>query len=149
MSYVDYLNKLDGCIFCNYPEKYIIEKGTHFYIVAANAPYAKDHMLINSFRHFSHFNELTQEEYIELWQLINKVTKFLYTLGHKEVSLFVRDGDAGSSTGKSITHFHYHLLPGVDVRGVGLDRKTRPYYDENKHLEVTNEMKNKREEFYW
>jgi len=95
MKYDDYLLKVlkDECPFCDIKKEYIIEKGKHFTVLLARAPYTRDHLIIVPNRHLIRLREIKPEEWETLVPLIEKWTKKLEKI-HQEVNLLLRDGVA-------------------------------------------------------
>ena len=92
MKYDDYLLKVlkDECPFCDIKKEYIIEKGKHFTVLLARAPYTRDHLIIVPNRHLIRLREIKPEEWETLVPLIEKWTKKLEKI-HQEVNLLLRD----------------------------------------------------------
>ena len=111
MKYDDYLLKVlrDECPFCDIKKDYIIEKGKHFTVLLARAPYTRDHLIIVPNRHLVRLREIKPEEWETLVPLIEKWTKKLEKI-HQEVNLLLRDGVANWIIWKSIDHLHWHLI---------------------------------------
>lgn len=111
-KYVDYLQKIKKCPFCKLEKKYIVYDSGAAYIKVAKAPYGDNHLLVVPKRHVTSFLKLNSEEYLIINSLCIYGVKLLKKLGHKNVSVLVRDG---KKAGKSIEHLHYHLIPNIVV----------------------------------
>ena len=116
MQYREYLlNVLKGdCPFCDIKKEFILEKWKHFTVILSRAPYTKDHLLIVPHRHIIRMKEIKPEERWTLIPLIEKWTKKLEKL-YQEVNLLLRDWVANWTSGKSINHLHFHLVPDCEI----------------------------------
>lgn len=92
-------------------------------------PIVPGHVLVISTRVVPHLSDLTQEEYIDLWQTVRKVQTML---AKKYFNAEATGGDAnananvptaagfnvavqdGRSAGQSVPHVHVHILPRSD-----------------------------------
>jgi len=118
MSYSDFLKKHKSCHFCAISDDEVIAETDHFIIVPARAPYTIDQLLVISKRHVVNTTEFNDEECLDLMKTLQKCEKAIYSLWYKDLSMFVRDWVANADRSwswKSVSHFHYHILPGRDV----------------------------------
>ena len=72
-------------------------------------PVSKGHTLIVPKRHFSNYFEATDEELLDLWEMV-KERQYLFQLK------FNPDGfnigiNIGEAAGQTISHLHIHLIP--------------------------------------
>ncbi|MFA6253825.1 MAG: HIT family protein [Candidatus Paceibacterota bacterium] len=111
MKYSEFLESLTGCPFCENKNEAICDEGTA-YLTYALAPYHPDHLLIITKRHLDHFLDLNESEWKDVELLQKKGMMLLKKLGYKNVSILVREGD---SSGKSVSHLHYHLIPNINL----------------------------------
>lgn len=121
MLYNDFLKKIKKCPFCLSKER-IVEKKFAF-LTYALAPYHKDHLLIVPKRHSESFLDLKKKEREEMIHLIGLAVKTLYSFGYRDCSILGREGN---NLGKSIKHFHFHVIPKALVRSVdnyGIERR--------------------------
>lgn len=100
-------------------------------------------MLIISKRHVYNFTDLTNVEHVELVTLIQQTSALLYDMKYSSLSLFVREGKQGDTSGKSVSHFHYHILPDQDVRGISLHIETRMLLDDAAHQKIAQSLQHK------
>ena len=136
MLYNDFLKKLNQCPFC-LPHERIIEKKFSF-LTYALAPYHKDHLLVVPKRHIESFLDLRKKERDEILDLVNLAVKILHSFGYKDCSIMGRDGN---NAGKSIKHFHFHIIPKVllgDIDNYGKERKILSQKEINK---IVNKIK--------
>lgn len=98
-----------SCLFCDYSkEEYIVENSLAFGIFD-KFPVNEGHMLIIPKRHFESFFDATEEEIVELYDLIKEGKKHL----DKEIN---PDGynvgvNVGEYGGQTVMHLHIHLIP--------------------------------------
>ena len=123
MRYKDYLAGLpdEFCPFCVPQNRSFIENDSAL-LTYALAPYHPHHLLVVPKRHVLSSLEISNEETVELWQLIRCGMQVLRELGYKDYSVLVREGEVGGI--KSIAHLHYHIIPNdrigdLDVNGEG------------------------------
>lgn len=143
MLYDDFLKKLKQCPFC-LPQERIIEKKLSF-LTYALAPYHMDHLLVVPNRHCESFLDLRKKERDEMLDLVNLAVRILHSFGYKDCSILGRDGD---NAGKSIKHFHFHIIPKVllgDIDNYRKERKILSQKDVDKIIrKIKTIIKNKR-----
>lgn len=108
------LEKAGACLFC--PEglalkgKRVFHSGEHWYITPNDFPYKGTmiHVMIVPKRHVTSFTELTNQEILELSEMISWANK---EFNIKGAGMFCRYGDT-SYTGATIHHFHIHIVQG-------------------------------------
>ena len=103
------------------PQERIIGKKLSF-LTYALAPYHKDHLLVTSKRHAESFLDLGKKERDEMLDLVNLAVRILHSFGYKDCSILGRDGN---NAGKSIKHFHFHVIPKVLLGDIDNYRKER------------------------
>jgi diadenosine tetraphosphate (Ap4A) HIT family hydrolase len=99
---------MTNCVFCCRGRKNIIDSG-HFIVRRDKFPVNKGHVLIISRRHVQDVFGLTQEEFLGLHIVLEKVKKKLdrqlapagYNIG----------ANCGIAAGQTIFHFHLHVIP--------------------------------------
>ena len=100
------------CLFCNIPEERIIDENDLAYTIEDGFPVTKGHSLIIPKRHFAFFFEITKEELLACYELIE----------NRRINLLVEDTDTpirgfnlginmGKEAGQTIFHCHIHLIP--------------------------------------
>ncbi len=105
-----------GCIFCNAlkanndEEKLILYRSKHSFIIMNLYPYNAGHIMVVPNRHLSSPLELTNEEQLDLFKLVN--------LGIKTIQKVMKpDGfnlgmNLGKTAGAGIDdHIHIHIVP--------------------------------------
>lgn len=108
--------KESGCIFCVKPKRgddeknYIIYRGKKCFAMLNLYPYNNGHLMVSPYRHVGHIEELTDEELLELMQIVRKSAEVL-------TEMLKPDGfnmgiNAGESAGAGFgDHIHMHVVP--------------------------------------
>ena len=98
------------CFFCSLkPEQQISESKLAF-TKADDSPVTKYHSIIIPKRHFASFFDITDEELLEINNLI-KLRKDEILKLDETVTGFNIGMNIGESAGQSILHVHIHLIP--------------------------------------
>ncbi|MBC8204678.1 HIT domain-containing protein [bacterium] len=107
------------CIFCidsNNDEehhKLIVHRGKTAFVMMNKYPYNNGHLLIAPYRHIKDFNDLTDEELLEMQKLIggciNALKKTMHPQGFNIGMNLGRTAGAGVED-----HVHYHIVPRWD-----------------------------------
>ena len=101
----------EDCIFCKKINCKILKQLKYFFIIRDTAyPVTEHHTLIITNRHVSDFFELSDEENIELNQILKDQKKELKDLD-SSISGFNVGVNIGKDAGQSIMHCHIHLIP--------------------------------------
>ncbi|MDD2839541.1 MAG: HIT family protein [Rickettsiales bacterium] len=104
----------DKCFFCKFEKGLINENkildGKLAYIIADGHPVTQHHCLIVPKRHFASFFEITNEELLEINELI-KVRKDQILKLDPTVSGFNIGINIGEAAGQTVFHLHVHLIP--------------------------------------
>jgi diadenosine tetraphosphate (Ap4A) HIT family hydrolase len=101
----------EDCIFCKKINCKILKQLKYFFIIRDTAyPVTEHHTLIITNRHVSDFFELSDEENIELNQILKDQKKELKDLD-SNISGFNVGVNIGKDAGQSIMHCHIHLIP--------------------------------------
>jgi diadenosine tetraphosphate (Ap4A) HIT family hydrolase len=95
------------CPFCSEAAPYL--ESNLAYAKYDLYPVSEGHTLVITKRHISGYFETTEEERLELWQLIDRAKAEL----HKKFSpdafnIGINDGEAA---GQTVPHLHIHLIP--------------------------------------
>ena len=98
------------CIFCNIENQKILIDGKLTLVIEDDFPVTNFHSLIIPKRHFSSFFEITNEELLEINNLI-KIRKEEILKKDSTVNGFNVGINIGKSAGQSIFHLHVHLIP--------------------------------------
>ena len=109
-----------NCVFCKGLKDEQILYSTAYYNVILDAyPVMPGHVLIIPKRHVTSFLQLTDEERIELFSLIDTVMNVLKE--NLNVTGFNIGFNIGESAGQTIEHLHCHVIP----RYEGIEREKR------------------------
>ena len=101
----------EDCIFCKKINCKILKQLKYFFIIRDTVyPVTEHHTLIITNRHISDFFELSDEENIELNQILKDQKKELKDLD-SNISGFNVGVNIGKDAGQSIMHCHIHLIP--------------------------------------
>ena len=101
----------EDCIFCKKINCKILKQLKYFFIIRDTAyPVTEHHTLIITNRHVSDFFELSDQENIELNQILKDQKKELKDLD-SYISGFNVGVNIGKDAGQSIMHCHIHLIP--------------------------------------
>lgn len=100
---------MKDCIFCSIENGRVLFSNDKFYIIKDNFPVSPGHVLIITKNHKENYFDLSNEEVIELNNMIIKAK----TIIEKE---FKPNGynigmNCGLRAGQSVMHFHCHLIP--------------------------------------
>jgi ATP adenylyltransferase len=103
------------CPFCVAPtlsdeEALIVARGTHAYVLLNLYPYNSGHLLVCPYRHFSTYNEATDEEVAEIGSLTQTAMRVLTaTSGAHGYNIGMNQGRiAGAGVAE---HLHQHVVP--------------------------------------
>ncbi|GAB6102587.1 HIT domain-containing protein [Thermococcus atlanticus] len=108
--------KYDGCIFCDFPreerdkERLILHRGKHAFIIMNNYPYNPGHVMIAPYRHVGRWEDLNDEELLEIMQLSQLMIKALKKAMNPDG--FNMGVNIGRVAGAGIEdHVHLHIVP--------------------------------------
>ena len=97
------------CKFCNPSQERLLLKGTLGFVSWDRHPVNKGHILVMPYRHFSDYFDITEEERIEMWELVQSAKSIVdekYNPDGYNIGINV-----GKWAGQSIPHLHIHLIP--------------------------------------
>jgi ATP adenylyltransferase len=105
--------KPDGCVFCKCSircDDYIVFEGKTCFVMLNRYPYVNGHLMISPERHLGNIAELTQEERIEIFALVDASVKVLKeAMNPQGFNIGMNLGKAG---GAGIAeHAHVHVIP--------------------------------------
>ena len=108
--------KSDACVFCealkadNDEERFIIYRGEAAFVILNLFPYNNGHMLVLPNRHISRPDMMTDQERVEVMNLVVKAQSVLYQVYHPAgVNI---GANIGAAAGAGIAqHMHFHVLP--------------------------------------
>ena len=108
-------NKPKGCLFCRIakgdkkvPSK-ILYKDEDVMVIMNLFPYNTGHLEVIPIRHVVNLEELTQEEFSKLFEMMRKCIKLLKKV-LKPVGFNI-GLNIGNVSGASISHSHIHIVP--------------------------------------
>ncbi|WP_048149583.1 HIT family protein [Palaeococcus ferrophilus] len=108
--------KHDGCIFCDFPkedrdrDRLILYRGKHSFIIMNNYPYNPGHVMIAPYRHVGRWEDLTDEELLEIMKLSQLMVKALKRAMNPDG--FNMGVNLGRVAGAGIDdHVHLHIVP--------------------------------------
>ncbi len=105
--------KVDGCIFCKCSvrcDEFVLYDGKNVFVMMNKFPYVNGHLMIIPNRHVGKYEELTQVERIEIFNLLETAIKAL------RESLNPSGFNVGMNIGKAAgagveEHIHLHVIP--------------------------------------
>ena len=100
----------EKCYFCSLKDEEKIVNAKLGFVIADGFPVTKHHSLIIPKRHISSFFDITNDELLELNDLL-KLRKEQILAEDKEVEGFNVGINIGLVAGQSIFHVHIHLIP--------------------------------------
>jgi len=108
--------KHNGCIFCDFPkenrdeERLILYRGKHAFIIMNNYPYNPGHVMIAPYRHVGEWEELTDEELLDIMKLSQLTIKALKrAMKPQGFNMGVNIGCVAGAGVKD--HVHLHIVP--------------------------------------
>jgi ATP adenylyltransferase len=115
LEYIEQADAQDGCVFCRAPAAdnetgLVVARGEQAFALLNRFPYSSGHMMVAPYRHGGNFEELSDEEVLEIHQLAGRGMGTLaevfspqgYNLGW----------NLGRIAGAGITdHVHLHVVP--------------------------------------
>ena len=102
----------DYCLFCdrnNSEEHTIIDENDLFYARWDNFPVSNGHAEVVPKKHIESFFELTNDELIQLFDLVKKV-KVIIQNEHDPDAFNIGIND-GEEAGRTTHHLHVHIIP--------------------------------------
>jgi len=109
-------SKKSECVLCKAyqdnedDEHFIVMRGRLCYVVMNLFPYNSGHLMIVPYRHIASLVDLSDEESIEVMQLLKRMTKALQIVSHPNG--FNIGSNIGRTAGAGIDqHLHFHIVP--------------------------------------
>ncbi|MBU4269301.1 HIT family protein [Candidatus Dependentiae bacterium] len=102
--------KNNNCIFCNKNNVQILSESKLAYSIRDKFPVTTGHSLIITKRHVESFFDLTNNEILEINELLKKIKEEILQ-EDKTVTGFNVGVNIGLSAGQSVFHVHVHLIP--------------------------------------
>jgi len=105
--------KQDGCVFCKCSTRcddYIVWEGKTCFVMLNRYPYVNGHLMIIPQRHLGDIGELTSEERMEMFALLDISVKVLREAMNPQG--FNAGMNLGKAAGAGIAeHVHLHIIP--------------------------------------
>jgi len=108
--------KHDGCIFCDFPkegrdrERLILYRGERAFVIMNNYPYNPGHVMVAPYRHVANWEELTDEELLEIMKLTQLMIRAIKRAMNPDG--FNLGVNLGRVAGAGIdSHVHLHIVP--------------------------------------
>lgn len=108
--------KHEGCIFCDFPrenrdrERLILHRGRYSFVIMNNYPYNPGHVMIAPYRHVGRWEDLTDEELLEMMRLSQLMIKVIKKVMNPDG--FNMGVNLGRVAGAGIEdHVHLHIVP--------------------------------------
>ena len=110
------IERYQGCFLCDYPKKnrddetYIVWRGKKCFVILNRFPYNSGHVMVSPYRHVSEYEDLTDEEILEMAY----ATKIVVRAIKEEFNAhgFNIGFNLGKAAGASIyEHIHLHIVP--------------------------------------
>jgi len=139
MLYKSYLKKLKECPFCSLKKEEILKENKNAYLILAQAPYTKSHLLVVPKKHALKLNLLSRKQKDDIEKLIYYGLKKLHKK-YNNVSIVYREGNK-REVGKSIDHIHYHLIPNMKIGVCDIDGNKRKIYSDQDFIKKIKELK--------
>lgn len=111
MKYRDFIKTKKSCSFCVPKDRIILERA-HAFVICNIAPIHRDQIMVIPKRHLMTVAELSNEEWVDIAELISEGISLIKKLGYTFASILARDG---LHPGKSMEHLHFHLIPDTDL----------------------------------
>ncbi|HVL38649.1 MAG TPA: HIT domain-containing protein [Fimbriimonadaceae bacterium] len=109
----------DGCIFVDLPakendrENLILYRGRTAFVMLNAFPYTNGHLMVAPFRHTADMEQLSDEELLEVNQLIRLCVRWI-TRAYRPDGFNI-GVNLGRAAGAGIpTHIHWHIVPRWD-----------------------------------
>ncbi|MDI6767088.1 MAG: HIT domain-containing protein [Bacteroidota bacterium] len=106
----------EECILCTAyqanedEERLLVNRGKYAFVVMNLYPYNSGHVMVVPYRHLATFNDLSEEELLEIMNLIKKMINALQTISNPDG--FNVGANIGRSAGAGIDqHIHFHVVP--------------------------------------
>lgn len=100
----------ETCIFCSLNNESKVISGKLAFVIEDSSPVTKLHNLIIPNRHFASFFNITNEELIEINNLIRQ-RKDQILAADPTVEGFNVGINIGETAGQSVFHLHVHIIP--------------------------------------
>ncbi len=110
------MEKHENCIFCDLPREkedeknLILHRGKHAFVIMNNYPYNPGHVMVAPYRHVGSWEELSNEEILEMHNLVTLMIRAIKNRMNPEG--FNIGVNLGRVAGAGIEdHVHIHIVP--------------------------------------
>ncbi len=143
------MEKHEGCIFCDFPKEsedeknLILHRGKHAFVIMNNYPYNPGHVMVAPYRHVGSWEELSDEEIIEMHHLVSLMIRAIRRRMNPQG--FNIGANLGRVAGAGIEdHVHVHIVPrwngDTNFMPVIADTKVIPQAIEETYRELKEEI---------
>lgn len=98
-----------NCPFCTLPPDRLVDENKHALWIYDGFPVSAGHSLIIPKRHVGSFFEVTREERLSMFELLDK-SKLAVMQAHHPDGFNIGIND-GAAAGQTVPHVHLHLIP--------------------------------------
>ncbi|AER67582.1 histidine triad (HIT) protein [Thermovirga lienii DSM 17291] len=116
MAYIKNAKKEPGCIFCLFPaekddkKRLILARGEKVFVIMNAFPYNPGHLMVAPYRHVGNYEELDDEELLEMHKMASECIKVLKkTMSPQGFNLGVNIGEVAGAGFAG--HVHLHVVP--------------------------------------
>jgi len=114
-DFISKIGTLKGCLFCKAqkqkPEESLVcYRGEKYFVILNKYPYNTGHLMIVPYEHLTSPEEISPENTIEMWRLLNRSTQILQkNFNPNGFNVGMNIGKAAGAGVKD--HFHLHVVP--------------------------------------
>jgi ATP adenylyltransferase len=116
VAYIKIASKQEGCIFCELPaskkddENLILLRSKHAFLMLNRFPYNPGHLMIAPYRHLGDIEDLTQQEVLDIWEILKLSIKALKeTMSPDGFNIGINVGRVAGAGFEG--HVHVHIVP--------------------------------------
>lgn len=142
--------KKNVCIFCEFskekddPKNLIFDRRNHVFAMLNRYPYNSGHLMIAPYRHVMEVEDLKDEEWMEMLQLLRDCLKALKRIMSPDG--FNIGFNIGRASGAGFEHVHLHVVPrwygDTNFMPVLSDTKVIPEHLQATYYKLVNELRN-------
>ncbi len=110
------MKKPEGCIFCTLPaeredeKNLILYRGKYAFVIMNNYPYNPGHVMVAPYRHVAGFEELKDEEWVEMHGLIRLMIRAIKkAMNPQGFNIGINIGRVAGAGVED--HIHVHIVP--------------------------------------
>jgi len=116
MAYIASADKQEGCIFCDFPaeqndgKRLILVRKEQVFVMFNAFPYNPGHLMVAPYRHVAGYEDLTEEELLEMHVTAQKCIRLIKSLMKPQG--FNLGVNIGKTAGAGFAgHVHLHIVP--------------------------------------